>query len=117
MDWHTALAAAPLPCSARQNLSALSSGHAKALPHHLVPLLLPCIRRALQCIAAAQLPWQGTTAAAMEACAAAAGSSGGAAAAAADQAEAAAAATKGLECLLAELGAVKELTSAEAGKP
>ena len=115
-DWRTALVAAPLPCSARQNLSALASGHAKALPHHLVPLLLPCISRALQCIAAAQLPWQGTTAAALEACTAAAGTSGGAAAAAADEAEAKAAAKSGIECLLVDLGAVERLSSAEAGK-
>ena len=114
-DWHTALAAAPLPCSARQTLSALSSGHAKALPHHLVPLLLPCISRALQCIAAAQLPWQGVTATALQACAAAIGTSGRAAAAAADEAEAEAAATRRLEGLLAELGAVEEGTSAQAG--
>ena len=116
-DWRTALAAAPLPCSARQNLSALSSGHAKALPHCLVPLLLPYVSRGLQCIAAAQLPWQGTTAAALEACAAAAGTSGGAAAAAADEAEAEAAAKGGLERLLAELGAVEGLASIQPGKP
>lgn len=114
-DWRTALAAAPLPCSARQNLSALSSGHAKALPHHLVPLLLPYISRGLQCITAAQLPWQGTTAHALEA--AAVGTSGGAAAAAADKAEAEAAAKRGLERLLAELGAVERLTSVQPSKP
>lgn len=116
-DWRTALAAAPLPCSARQNMSALSSGHAKALPHHLAPLLLPYISRGLQCIAAAQLPWQGTTAYALEACAAAVGTSGGAAAAAADKAEAEAASKGGVERLLAELGAVERLTSVQPSKP
>lgn len=116
VDWRTALAAAPLPCSARQSISALSSGHAKALPHHLVPLLLPCISRACQCIAAAQLPWEGTTATALEACAAAAGTPRGAAAAVADEAEAEVATTDTLERLLAELGAVEGLPSGQAGK-
>lgn len=67
VDWQTALAAAPLPCSARQNLSALSSGHARALPYHLAPLLIPCVIRALGCIAAAQLPWHGPMLTALEA--------------------------------------------------
>ena len=116
VDWRTALAAAPLPCSARQSLSALSSGHAKALPHHLVPLLLPCISRACQCIAAAQLPWEGTTATALEACAAAAGTPRGAAAAVADEAEAEVATTDTFERVLAELGAVEGPTSGQAGK-
>ena len=105
VDWRAALAAAPLPCSARQSLSALSSGHARALPHHLVPLLLPCITRALQCVAAAQLPWQDATAAALEACTAAAST-----------AEADAVGRGRLERLLAELGAVEGPASAETGE-
>lgn len=113
VDWRTALAAAPLPCSARQSLSALSSGHARALPHHLVPLLSPCITRALQCVAAAQLPWQGATATALDACAAAARST---AAAAAGEAERDAAARRTLEGLLAEHGAVEGPGSAEASE-
>ena len=67
VDWRTALAGAPLPCSARANLSALSSGHARALPHHLVPLVLPALVTVLRCIAAAQLPWQGSFKTALEA--------------------------------------------------
>ena len=55
-DWKAALAAAPPACSARQGQSALSSGHAKALPGHLVPLLLPSLTQVLHCVAAAQLP-------------------------------------------------------------
>ena len=69
VDWRTALAAAPLPCSARQNLSALSSGHARALSYHLSPLLLPAVTRVLLHIAAAQLPWQGPMEAALAAAA------------------------------------------------
>ena len=65
IDWRTALAAAPLPCSARHHTAALSSGHARALPCYLVPLLLPSLAAALQSIAAAQLPWQGAMAAAL----------------------------------------------------
>ena len=67
VDWQAALAAAPLPCSARQNMSALSCMHARGLPHHMAPLLLPCLTTALRCIASAQLPWQGPTASALEA--------------------------------------------------
>ena len=67
VDWQTALAAAPLPCSARQNISALSSGHAQVMLHHMVPLLLPSLTTALRCIASAQLPWQGPIASALEA--------------------------------------------------
>ncbi|KAL0019633.1 hypothetical protein WJX77_006506 [Trebouxia sp. C0004] len=48
VDWQAALAAAPLPCSARQNMSALSSGHARAMPHHMTPLLLPSLTTALR---------------------------------------------------------------------
>ena len=67
VDWQAALAAAPLPCSARQNISALSCRHARGLPHHMAPLLLPSLTTALRCIASAQLPWQGPTASALEA--------------------------------------------------
>jgi len=67
VDWQAALAAAPLPCSARQNISALSSGHARAMPHHMVPMLLPSLTMALRCITSAQLPWQGPIASALEA--------------------------------------------------
>ena len=73
LDWRAALAAAPLPCSARQNLSALSSGHARALPHNLVPLLLPALTRALRRIATAQLPWQAPMQCALESAQEAAG--------------------------------------------
>jgi len=66
VDWQAALAAAPLPCSARQNISALSSGHAQAMPHHMAPLLLPSLTTALRCVASAQLPWQGPIASALE---------------------------------------------------
>lgn len=65
VDWRTALAAAPLPCSARHHTAALSSGHARALPCYLVPLLLPSLTAALLSIAAAQLPWQGALTAAL----------------------------------------------------
>ncbi len=67
VDWQAALAAAPRPCSARQNISALSSGHAQAMPHHMVPGLLPALTTALRCITSAQLPWQGPIASALEA--------------------------------------------------
>ena len=73
LDWRAALAAAPLPCSARQNLSALSSGHARALPHNLVPLLLPALTRALRRIDTAQLPWQAPMQSALESAQEAAG--------------------------------------------
>ncbi len=66
VDWQAALAAAPLPCSARQNISALSSGHAQAMPHHMAALLLPSLTTALRCVASAQLPWQGPIASALE---------------------------------------------------
>lgn len=66
-DWKAALAAAPPACSARQGQSALSSGHAKALPSHLAPLLLPSLTRVLQCVAAAQLPVTGDLKVAVEA--------------------------------------------------
>lgn len=121
IDWRTAQAAAPLPCSARQNLSALSSGHAKALPYHLGPLLLPTIIRALQCIAAAQLPWQGTPAAALEAATAAADN-----VLTADEADGEAAAVmpeaddpegrRKLEILLTELGAVQGPSHVQTGQ-
>ena len=67
VDWQAALAAAPRPCSARQNISALSSGHAQAMPHHMVPGLLPALTTALRCITSAQLPWQGPIASALAA--------------------------------------------------
>lgn len=44
-DWRAALAVAPAPCSARQSEAALSTGHARALPHHLAPLLLPGVEQ------------------------------------------------------------------------
>ena len=122
LDWRAALAAAPLPCSARQNLSALSSGHAKALPDFLAPLLLPSIIRALQCIAAAQLPWQGTAAAALEAATAAAdkvqraNEADGEAAAAMPEAGDPEGRSRRLESLLAELGAVQAPSCAQAGQ-
>ncbi|KAL3131264.1 hypothetical protein ABBQ38_000561 [Trebouxia sp. C0009 RCD-2024] len=135
VDWRTALAAAPLPCSSRQSLSALSSGHAKALPHHLVPLLLPYISRALHSIAAAQLPWEAETAAALGAISAAAArlvgtavTAAAAVAAASKEAETEAAAavmhaheaeraaaSRRLEGVLAELGVLQAASRAEAG--
>ena len=96
-DWKAALAAAPPACSTRQAQSALSYGHAKALPNHLAPLLLPSLTQILRCVAVAQLQVTGGLRAAVGAVGGLQGSEDG---------------ESGLERVLVDAGAIERGCSA-----